>query len=74
MAAEDRDFAIEYYYEHLVSKHGISYERYRHDLDYFLFFEYCEWIMLGNRYDGRSDERFSYYSKLALDLAKELKP
>ena len=72
MTREDRDFAIEYYYEGLIRKHGIPYEEYRHTLDCFLFYEYCEWIMLGNRYDNREDERYGYYCRLAEDLAARL--
>ena len=41
-------------------------------LDYFLFYEYCEWVMLGNRYDNRSDERYGYYRRLAEELAAKL--
>lgn len=68
----DRDFAIEYYYERLLKRHGISYADYRRTLDHFLFYEYCEWIMLGNRYDARDDERFGYYSTLAERMADRL--
>ena len=67
MKREDYDLAIEYYYENLVKKHGIAYRDYRRTLDCFLFYEYCEWVMLGNRYDARGDERYSR----SLDLAKK---
>ena len=72
MSAEDRAFAIRYYYDVLAKRHGISQEEYRQTLDYFLFYEYCEWIMLGNRYDSRDDERYGYYLKLAEQLAESL--
>ena len=72
MTQADRAFAIDYYYDNLVKKHGISFEEYRRTLDYFIFYEYTEWIMLGNRYDGRDDERFGYYMKLAEELAQKL--
>ena len=72
MSAEDREFAISYYYDVLAKQHGISQEEFRQTLDYFLFYEYCEWIMLGNRYDSRSDERYMYYLNLAEQLAKKL--
>ena len=71
MSKEDKEFAVEYYYENLAKKHGISYENYRLSLDYFLFYEYCEWIMLGNCY-GSKEERFYYYLNLANDLADKL--
>ena len=72
MTREDRNFAIQYYYDGLIKKHGIPYAEYRRTLDYFLFYEYCEWVMLGNRYDNRSDERYGYYLQLAEELAAKL--
>ena len=72
LSREDRGFAIEYYYEHLPKKHGIAFSDYRRALDHFLFYEYCEWIMLGNRYDARDDERFGYCLQLANALAPQL--
>lgn len=72
MTREDRNFAIRYYYDGLIKKHGIPYAEYRRTLDYFLFYEYCEWVMLGNRYDNRSDERYGYYRRLAEELAAKL--
>lgn len=72
MTEDDRAFAIEYYYESLIKKRGIPYEEYRRTLDYFLFYEYCEWIMLGNRYDMREDDRYVYSMKKAEELAEKL--
>ena len=68
----DRDFAIDYYYRICVEKHGISYAEYRRTLDFFLFYEACEWIMLGNRYDQRGDERYAYSLRQAEALADKL--
>lgn len=67
MRETDRAFAIEYYYEHLAGEQGIPYDTYRIDLDYFLLYEYCEWIMLGIRYGDTTSERYCRY----LALAKE---
>ncbi len=72
MTAEDREFAIAYYYDALAKQHGISQEEFHQTLDYFLFYEYCEWVMLGNRYDSRDDERYGYYLNLAEQLAEKL--
>lgn len=74
LSQEDRAFAIEYYYEKLLKAHGIPYAEYRRTLDHFLFYEYCEWIMLGNRYDNRSDARYGYYLNAAQQLAERLIP
>ncbi len=72
MSAEDREFAIAYYYDAMAKQHGISQEEFRRTLEYFLFYEYCEWVMLGNRYNGRDDERYGYYLNLAEKLAEKL--
>ena len=72
MTDADRDFAIEYFFESLPKKRGISYAEYRRSLDFFLFYEYCEWIMIGNRYDMREDERYLFCLQKAEDLADRL--
>ena len=72
LAREDRDFAIGCYYENLVKKHGVSYEDYRSTLEHFFFFEYCEWVMLGNEYDSRDDARYGESLVLAEETAKTL--
>lgn len=61
MRDEDKAYAIDYYYNNLVKQKGISYEEYRHTLDLFLLYEYCEWIMLGNKYEDADMERFNRY-------------
>lgn len=72
MSAADRDFAIDYYYEQFIREQGIPYAEYRRTLDYFLLFEYCEWIMLGNKYPDADMERFAQYSRLAKVLVQRL--
>lgn len=72
LSREDREFAIRYYYDALAGKHGIPWEEYRRTLTWFLFYEYCEWVMLGNRYDARDDERYGYYLALAEQTAAGL--
>lgn len=58
MRQEDKEYAIEYYFEHLLKEKGIDYSDYRKTLDYFLLYEYCEWIMLGVEYNDTENERF----------------
>ena len=69
---EDREKAVSYFYEKMVSNHGISREEYLRDLEHFLFYEYCEWVMLGNRYGSTDDERYGYYLKKAEETAAKL--
>ena len=70
MSDEDRLFAVEYYYGNFVSGHGISYEEFRRSLDLFVFYEYCEWIMVGNKYDNAKGELFEEYSRKAKEYLK----
>lgn len=65
MTDEDKEFAIEYYYYNFIINKGISKEEYLNAIDYFLLYEYCEWIMLGNKYQEVDRERFNYYLEKA---------
>lgn len=68
MAESDREYAINYYYDNFVKKKDISYEEYRHSLDLFIFYEYCEWIMLGEKCGDRNSERYVKYLKAAREF------
>ena len=66
MSESDREYAIRYYYEGLLRDRGISYAEFREALQLFFFYEYCEWIMLGNKYPHEADmERYEQYLKKA---------
>ena len=65
MTDEDRQFAIEYYYAHFIAEKGIAYADYRRALDLFLLYEYCEWIMLGVKYEGADQMRHAQYREKA---------
>lgn len=71
MTQADKDYAVEYYFEHLLKEKGIDYNDYRRTLDYFLLYEYCEWIMLGVKYNDTGCERFQkYYAKAKKHIKK----
>ena len=65
MTNDDKAFAIQYYFENFVAKHNISYTEYRYALDLFLLYEYCEWIMLGNKCPDTNKERANIYVQKA---------
>lgn len=69
----DRDFAIDYYYEHLLKEKGISYPDWRKTLEYFLFYEYCEWVFVGHKYDATDGPYYQKYLPLARQQAAKLK-
>ena len=72
MSANDVSFAIDYYYEKLLKTQGISYESYRRSLDLHLFYEYCEWVYVGNKFKDTTGELYQKYTVLATNMAKKL--
>ncbi len=73
MTSEDRTFAIDYYYDSLLTKMGIPYMEWRNTLEYFLFFEYCEWVFVGNKYDAKNSELYKKYLHIARQQAGKIK-
>ena len=72
MKREDQIFAVDYYYENLIRKMGISYDKYIRTMKLFFFKEYSEWIYCANQSGDRSGEYYQKYAPLARKLAKEL--
>lgn len=72
MKNEDRFYAIDYYYRNFIGKMGIAYTEYRRSLDLFLFYEYCEWVYVGNKYGETDNDRFRSYLKKAKEQAASI--
>ena len=72
MTEDDKEFAVQYYYEHLIRKKGILFDDYRRTLDYFLFYEYCEWVYVGNKFGNTENEYFKRYLPMAKAAAERL--
>lgn len=72
MKEVDKTFAIDYYFEHLLKDKGITYSDYRNQLNLFMIYEFCEWIMLGNKYEDGDKVRFNKYKKKAHELIDEI--
>ena len=72
MTREDQQFAIDYYYENLLKEKGISYRQWRQELEYFLFYEYCEWVFVGNKYNATDGEYYQKYLPIAKQQAAKL--
>ena len=49
MTQLDREFAIQSYFEYFIREKAIEYPEYRWTLDYFLLYEYCEWVAIGGQ-------------------------
>lgn len=72
MLKEDKEFAVEYYFEKCAEPMGISLNDYQKALDLFLFYEYCEWIYVGNKCGNTDNDRYRKYCRLALEMADKL--
>ena len=72
MTQSDREYAIDYYFQHLLQEKGISYAEWRKTLDYFLFYELCEWVYVGNRYNATEGAYYQKYFPLAKAQAQKL--
>ena len=68
----DRAFAIDYYYDRLVSRKDIPYAEYRRALDLFFLYEYAEWIMLGHKYGDTESQRYRRCLSFATELARKI--
>lgn len=64
----DKEFIINYYYDNLIMHKNISYKDYLYQLNYFLLYEYCEWIMLKNKYPNADEKRYNLYLAKAKSL------
>lgn len=72
MTQDDKHFAIDYYYEHLLKEKGISYGDWINTLEYFLFYEYCEWVFVGNKYNGTDGVYYKKYMPIAKRQAAKI--
>ena len=72
MSQADKNFAIDYYFHNLLQEKGIPYADWRRTLDYFLFYELCEWVYVGNRYNATDGAYYQKYLPLAKSQANQL--
>jgi thiamine kinase-like enzyme len=72
MTDSDKTYAISYFYEHFIKGRGVGMESYRRSIDLALFYEYCEWVYVGNKYGETDNERYRKYLKKAISQAEKL--
>lgn len=72
MSGVDKAFAIDYYFNNFIYHKGLTYTQYRRSLSLALFYEYCEWVYLGNRYGNTESERYLSYLQKARQAARDL--
>lgn len=69
---DDKEFAVDYYYNNLLKGMGISYMDWLRTLEYFLFYEYCEWIFVGNKYGNTESKYYKRYLPIARRQAQKI--
>ena len=72
MTQADKDFAVNYYYDNLLKEKGISYTDWLNTLECFLFYEYCEWVFVGHKYDATDGEYYKKYLPMAKHQASKI--
>ncbi len=72
MSPEDRDFALSYYYENLISSRGISRREFDRTMDLFFFKEYSEWVYCAALSGDYEMEYYKKYSVWAKKMARKL--
>ena len=72
LTREDRDFSAGYYYDRLLRDMGVGPGDWRRTLELFLFYEYCEWVFIGNKYKGANEAYYRKYLALAKRQAEKL--
>ena len=68
----DKAFAARYYYDRLPALHAVPFADFVRALRYFILYEYCEWIMVGNKYHTTDSPRYRQYLALSHALLPTL--
>ena len=72
MTMEDKEFAVQYYYDNLIRNKGISWDEYIRTMKLFFFKEYSEWVYFArSSNDFTKPEYQKYYAKCKI-LARDL--
>jgi hypothetical protein len=72
MSADDRQFALDYYYENLIREKGISRAEFDRTMDLFFLKEYTEWVYCAALSGDFEMENYKKYSVKARELARTL--
>ena len=72
MTLQDRDYAIDYYYDRLLREKGISKNDYLSAMDRFFFFEHLEWVYVYRKYGKRPDARYENALRLSNEYADRI--
>ena len=72
MTRADREFALRYYYDHLLRKKNIPWEEYLRTMKLFFLKEYAEWVYLARKEKNLTGANYRKYYEKCRILAGEL--
>ena len=72
MTAEDKAFALDYYYDSFIARKGIPREKYDLSMALFAFYELTEWVYVYRKYQKKSDDMYEYYQAQANTAALDV--
>lgn len=73
MTREDKEFALQYYYDHLIREKGIDFREYSRTMELFLLKEYAEWVYCAHKSGDLDIPYYQTYYPKARALADRLK-
>ena len=73
MTEEDKEFALQYYYDRFIRQKGIGWETYLHTMQLFLLKEYAEWVYCAHKSGDLSIPYYKPYYDKACAMAAQLK-
>lgn len=72
MSMADKEFAIQYYYDHLIKRKGISWDEYIRTMKLFFLKEYSEWVYFARSSNDFTKPEYQKYYAKCKKLAKDL--
>ena len=72
MKRDDIEAAVDFYYEQFLKPMGITRDAFLHSLELHLFYEYCEWVYVGNKFGSKDSDLYCKYAILATNMAKKI--
>lgn len=71
MSLADKEFAVQYYYDHLIGSKGISLDEYIKTMKLFFFKEYSEWVYFARSSNDFTKPEYQKYYDKCIILARD---
>ena len=72
MSMEDKEFAVQYYFDNLIRNKGISWDEYIRTMKLFFFKEYSEWVYFARSSNDFTKPEYQKYYAKCKTLARNL--